>query len=78
MIYAKRRSSTLLDPGESATVVGSVADPFDRVFSSGSLLASWLSTGSILFVFSELLVLAGRQDRLRRFRSVYPPFSRKE
>lgn len=32
-------------------------------------------TGSILFVLSTLLVLAGRQDRLRLLRSVYSPFS---
>lgn len=59
----------------SANLVPLTARPLQ-----GSFLASSLSTdiGSILFVFSELLVLAGRQDRLWRFRSVYPPFSRKE
>lgn len=46
----------------------------------GSFLASSLSTniGSILFVFSRLLVLAGRQDRLRCLEFVYPSFSGKE
>lgn len=35
-------------------------------------------TSAASFLSFRLLVLAGRQDRLRRFRSVYPPFSRKE
>lgn len=55
---------------KSATVVEPLLDPSS--FSPPGF------PGSILFVFPALLVLAGRQDRLWRFTSVYLSFSRKK
>lgn len=74
-------SDSVLAFGKPATVAD--PDPCDhmcrplRLFPSRPLAFS-ADTDTILFVFSTLLVLARRQDRLRRLRSMYPPFSRKE
>jgi len=63
-IYLMRMQNS--HPGPPCSVKSSAGSPIRF----RTPLVSWLSAGSILFVLSALLVLARRQDRLRRFRSV--------